>query len=329
MKVLFISDRQDGGILRHVRCLRACLPPEVETYEIGRGGNEEFAGRSGHDLREFWQICRVLKAFKPDIIHLHVYPLLMCLYLKLFTKIPRIASIHTSAQNRLGMKDRILHWLMKPCYYLPVSGRTWHGFKAQYPDASGEVFFNSMRIESNIKEHENNNIIGMVGRSDPDKGWPDLAEIARKTNLTCWGVGVSKEEAFARFGEIANAIEWKGVQPYGREWIGNMDVFVLTSKHEEMPTVVLEAFAERTAICGFIPEGGMGEILGFSNGPLREVFIKERDISRLAGIVMSLLNDEAKRKAVIEDGWQILVNHFDAAKNCRRQLIDIYQRLSK
>ena len=108
-----------------------------------------------------------------------------------------------------------------------------------------------------------------------------------------------------------------------------MDGFVLTSKHEEMPTVVLEAFAERTAICGFIPEGGMSEILSFSTGPLKEVFIKNRDTSRLAEIVMSLLKDEAKRNAVIEDGWQILTNHFDAEKNCRTQLMDVYRRMMK
>ena len=174
-----------------------------------------------------------------------------------------------------------------------------------------------------------NKIIGMVGRSDPDKGWSDLSSIANEAKVRCIGVGVSDAEAIAKFGDAARAIEWKGVQPNGREWIGKMDVFVLASRHEEMPTVVLEAFAERTAICGFIPEGGMSEILEFSNGPLHEVFIKERDTSRLAKIVMSLLHDEAKRKAVIEDGWQILINNFDAEKSCKGQLMDIYRRVAR
>ena len=167
-------------------------------------------------------------------------------------------------------------------------------------------------------------IIGMVGRADPEKGWSDIVDITKMAKVTCWGVGVSAEEALSNFGEATKVVQWLGPQPNGREWIGKMDVFVLTSKHEEMPTVVLEAFAERTAICGFIPEGGMSEILSFSTGPLKEVFIKERDTTRLADIVVSLLNDDAKRRAVIEDGWRILTDHFDAIKNCQR-LVEIYK----
>ena len=95
MRVLFISDRRDGGILRHVRCLRACLPPEVETYEIGCGADEEFAGQSGHDMREWIQIRRVIKSFKPDIVHFHIPAMLMVLYVRLFTRLPIIRSWHT------------------------------------------------------------------------------------------------------------------------------------------------------------------------------------------------------------------------------------------
>ena len=176
-------------------------------------------------------------------------------------------------------------------------------------------------------ERELKQVVGMVGRGDPAKGWVDFIEIAKATGLHLWGVGMKAEEAILKFGEAAKTIDWKGQQPNGREWINKMDVFVLTSKHEEMPTVVLECFAERTAICGFIPEGGMSEILSYSTGPLKNVFIKERDTAKLAEIAMMLLSDEAKRRAVIEDGWQILVNHFDAEKNCRGQLMDIYCRL--
>ena len=179
-----------------------------------------------------------------------------------------------------------------------------------------------------------NKIIGMVGRSADVKDWPAFNQTAesaarRTPSVSFWGVGVSQSEAEAKFGDAAKVVDWQGPQPNGREWIRKMDVFVLTSKHEEMPTVVLEAFAERTAICGFIPVGGMGEILEYSQGPLKDVFIQERDTERLAEIVISLLKDEAKRKAVIEDGWQILVNHFDAEKTCKGQLMDIYRRLLK
>ena len=82
MRILFVSDRRDGGIVSHVRCLQQCLPSEVETFTIGKGGDEEFAGKCGHDLREFWQMRRVIKAFRPDIVHFHIPALLMVLYVR-------------------------------------------------------------------------------------------------------------------------------------------------------------------------------------------------------------------------------------------------------
>ena len=84
MKVLYISDRQPGGIVSHVKCLTACLPDDVERYVIGVDGDEPFAGTSGHDWREWFQIRRVIKTFKPDVIHFHTNPLFMELYVKVY-----------------------------------------------------------------------------------------------------------------------------------------------------------------------------------------------------------------------------------------------------
>ena len=332
MRILYISDRGEGGIKSHVRCLRESLPQEVAIYQIGASGDEEFIGRNGHSVREFFQIRKVIKNFKPDIVHLHIYPFLMCLYLRLFTKIPRIVSIHTSTNKRLSLKNRLLYRLMSPCYYLPVSNTTWGSFKRLYPKANGEVFYNPIKINYVDNKEGRDKIVGMVGRSADVKDWPAFSEVAALTRnkvagVSFWGVGVSEENAQNKLGDLAKNIEWKGLQSNGREWINKMDVFVLTSKREEMPTVVLEALAERTAICGFIPVGGMSEILGFSHGPLKDVFIQDRDPKKLSEIVVSLIRDEKKRMAVVEDGFQIIVNYFDAKKNCNEKLMDIYRRV--
>ena len=103
----------------------------------------------------------------------------------------------------------------------------------------------------------------------------------------------------------------------------------MTSKHEELPTTLLECFAMKTAVCGFIPVGGVCDILALSYGPLKEVFIKERDTAHLARIVMELLRDDVKRMSVVEDGWQIVAAHFNAKKNCHGQLLEIYSRVGR
>ena len=267
---------------------------------------------------------------------------------------PIIRSWHTQTTGHEGLKRKFARWLFgRNCYCLPVSVCAWSGLKKWAPHLKGEVFYNSLKLNGLTGECLSNKtrtncevcgseslgcrvkvckrVVGMLGRNATVKDWPSFNAVGTSVceqfkEVSFWGVGVTEEEAFTNFGDASKVIEWKGPRANGREWIGKMDVFVLTSTHEEMPTVVLEAFAEKTAICGFIPEGGMVEILSFSSGPLKEVFIHDRDTERLAGIVLSLLKDEGKRKAVIEDGWQILANHFDAEKNCRGQLMDIYRR---
>lgn len=152
MKILYISDRQDGGILRHVRCLRDCLPSDVKTYEIGRGGDEEFAGISGHNIQEWIQIRRVIRTFKPDIVHFHIPALLMAMYVRLFTRLPVIRSWHTPTDGRESLKDKVMRWVLgRNCYYLPVSEKTWEGLKRWCPNIKGEVFYNSIRINGNSK----------------------------------------------------------------------------------------------------------------------------------------------------------------------------------
>ena len=71
--------------------------------------------------------------------------------------------------------------------------------------------------------------------------------------------------------------------------------------------------------------GGTKDILEFSTGPLREVFIAERDCEKLADIVMDLLAHPEKRQALFEDGRQIMEGHFDAEKNVRGRLMRVYE----
>jgi glycosyltransferase involved in cell wall biosynthesis len=257
MRILYISDRGKGGIKNHVKCLLACLKgvDGVVTYCIGE--DEPFAGRNGHDFAEWKQIRRTIKTFKPDVIHLHTLPLLMCLYMKLFVRVPLFVSLHTPWDRKLPLKDRILHWLVKSAYYLPVSSVTWDSFRKWFKGVKGEVFFNPIIINDtmrhrNIKKGIKGDVpvIGAVGRNADQKDWPSFHRVVDKVcairpEVDVWNLG---EEGFCK-----NA----------NERIKDMDIFVMTSKHEELPTTMLECFVSKTAICGFIPRGGMSDILSF------------------------------------------------------------------
>jgi hypothetical protein len=232
-------------------------------------------------------------------------------------------SLHTPRNQTPPLKVRILHWLVKRAYCLPVSKVTWLDFKKWFKGVEGEVFFNSIIINDSMRQRNivrgikgDIPVIGAIGRNADPKDWPSFHRVVDKVyaanpKIEVWNLG---EEGFCN-----NA----------NERIKDMDLFVMTSKHEELPTTVLECFANKTAICGFIPRGGMSDILSFSNGALKEVFIEQRDTDKLAEIVLRLLKDDDLRQRVVEDGWQIVNGYFDAMKNCRRQLLNIYRRFLK
>jgi len=325
MRILYISDRGAGGIANHVKCLVACLPTDVAHYTIGI--DEPFAGKNGHDIREWFQIRRVVKRFRPDVIHFHAPCFLMALYVRLFSRAKVVCSWHMPTDHPCGMSDWIFFMLLgKRCYFLPVSSATWKGLQKWLPYARGEVFFNPVRLtdfthssQPSLLSKSNNFTVGMVGRAADVKDWPSFHKVEA---IVREKVEVQRKDGAWRV-RFLNAGE-KGLCD-GRAAIAQMDLFLMTSKHEQLPTVVLECFAIGTPICGFLPDGGTSDILSFSKGPVDAAFLRERSCEKLADLVIDLLQSPEKRKAIAEDGRQILEGHFDAEKNVKGQLMDVYE----
>ena len=53
----------------------------------------------------------------------------------------------------------------------------------------------------------------------------------------------------------------------------------------------------------------------------------ERDCGKLAKLVECLLEDVDRRRRMVEDGWQILTQHFAAENLVKGQLMDVYRRV--
>lgn len=359
MRILYvINTGLMGGLQMHVKCLMQALkgiaetvvainveidPQLLSTFEQEGLKVYRLGGRSGHDWRVVGRFKKVLTDFKPDVIHAHGLPFFCAVWLlcsrifkssRSLASIPILHSIHTTPSKPRGkgyLESFVLNRLVD--YWLPVSTPTWAAFKKWHPKAKGEVFFNPLRLSDSlpqrIKQSQikqlNNFTIGMVGRDADVKDWPSFHRVESivKSRLSQLKQDLPLFASQLRF-PFLNAGE-KGLCN-GREEIAKMDLFLMTSKMEAMPTTVLECFALGTPICGFIPVGGMADILGFSNGPVRDAFIAERSCEKLADIAMDLMQHPEKRQAMVEDGRRIL-EHFDAEKNCRGRLIEIYQSL--
>ncbi len=332
--LMLINSGRMGGLERHVHCLAKCLDgvasvrvcavsagPATDAMAADGVAVDVLGGASGHDLRIVGPFLRVMRSFRPDVVHVHSGCFLPVLLLWLFPHVRVVCSIHTPT-GVLCFKQRLLETLCRrPDYFLPVSQSTWDAFRRFHPDAQGEVFYNPVRLSAwdatpNVKcQTSNVPVIGMVGRNAPEKDWPTFHGVERVVTAR------RSDASFFNGGEHEIC---DGVAAIRR-----MTAYLVTSRSEEMPTAVLECFAAGTPVCGFIPEGGMAEILAFSAGPLREVFLAERDCAKLAAIVERVLDDAELRAALVADGRQIVEKHFAAEKNCRGQLRDVYRRVTQ
>ncbi len=356
-----------GGLERHVQCLAQSLPKEVESLicVTGCDGAASEAMRdaglnvvtlgcsSGHDLRLLPRFRRVMKEFKPDVVHGHSVALLASVYLKWRSTVPLIQSLHTPASTRT-LKDRLFDWIAKkPDYFLPVSAETWKGYKKLYPTTQGEVLFNPLFLsaiptkDSDYVRRElglsaDVPLIGMVGRMSPPKNWFGFLDVSlgllsrnEMLHVVAVGDGPQHDEIHAKWREmtqgrsfISDRLHFLGNRQDAKQLIGGMDVFLFLSHHEELPTVLLEAFGMRTPVVGNLPVGGTKEVLALSTKEsawLVEAYDRET-IMRNTEVVLA---DKGRADSMTQEGCGILETHFDAQKICSEQLMDIYRKVMR
>ena len=109
---------------------------------------------------------------------------------------------------------------------------------------------------------------------------------------------------------IADRVHWLGFRDDTPDLLRQFDVFLFTSLHEELPTTLLEVFALRTPVAGFVPKGGTSEILELCKSP-PGVFLQQRSPQPLASAVNDLLNDPLRADAMTEEGFRVVREHFN------------------
>lgn len=371
MRVLYlINSGEMGGIQRHVQCLSNCMRAglaEAAVCIVRNDANEfgplmradgtkvyELGCRSGHDWHMFSRLHRVLKEFKPDLVHCHGDPLFVLIYFGIWARrMPVACSLHVSEVPKYSLKHRFLKFLRwRIDYFLPVSQFTLQRYFCWNPHAKGEVFFNPMRMEdlpakdrgpirSLIGVDESTPVIGLVGRLSRQKGWQLFLDICNRVlrlnpvvHVAAVGDGEERQQLHDRWIELTaddldvqKRLHWLGLQANAKALIGGMDVFVMTSLFEEMPTILLEAFAMKTPVVGTIPRGGVKEVIALAKPREIGIYDEQSDPAKLAEGVLHLLIDRKKAEEFVANAYEVLSRYFDASRLCREKLLPIYQKL--
>jgi len=339
-----------GGIERHVQALVHGLSPTgidahlcvlMQPGEVSEAMKREgvpvhvLGARHGHAPGLLSLFCRLLRDVRPDIVHFHELHFLPALAMRLFPHIPLIYSEHCSIPDAPNLSATRALWAAvghRIDRILPVSRYTGRMLTEYLGVSAGRmtVVYNGLDVEGlNAKRPsggrvprgagEGARVVGGVGRLAAQKDWKVFLEAAKCLSLMRGDVQFAivgdgplrrpLEQTANRLG-IADRIHWLGFREDTSDLLRGFDVFLFTSMHEELPTTLLEVFALRTPVAGFVPKGGTSEILELCNSP-PGVFLEQRSPRPLANAVNDLLNDPRRADAMTEEGFRVVREHFN------------------
>jgi len=355
-----------GGVERHVQAILRNLDQErfeasVVVLMEGGPSSEEIAatgipvyilhGRSGSDPRAFYRMMRLLRRVRPQVVHAHELHAASGLALRLTPSVAWVQTEHCAFDHGPSpAKARILWQTLSGGMnsIVTVSRATGEALCRNTGIARNRVrtIFNGvdvsllpakdpnlLRIELDVSQDAM--LIGSVGRMAPQKGWMDFLavadDLARRIPHAHFVMIGDGPDSHSLRSELEKR-DWKvrahflGGRRNAVALLGGMDLFLFTSIHEELPTTLLEAFAMRTPVAGYIPEGGVAEILEHA-GNLRPALLQpKRDPRLLADEIQRLLNDPAEQTKMIESASR-LVSVFDMSA-ITRQLESEYVRVA-
>jgi glycosyltransferase involved in cell wall biosynthesis len=85
------------------------------------------------------------------------------------------------------------------------------------------------------------------------------------------------------------------------------DIYLLTSREDPFPTVVLEAMDAGLPVIGFCGAGGFGDIVNENTGTL----VPYLDVTAMAREVINLLNDKQRRKLLESNASKLIEDKFN------------------
>lgn len=225
--------------------------------------------RSGFDPFTLTRLATVMREFRPHLLHAHDYKTnFLSLILGRWFRIPVITTAHgnVTTGRKLNAYYRLDRWALRRMdHVIAVSSDLWKYLaEIRVPEARRSLIGNAIdtdacrrtvpvaQAKAKLGLAPDRLLLGAVGRLQPEKGFDVLIRAAS----LLYAVGFDFDVAIAGDGPLRAQLEKDAAKadPRGRirflGWQTNaqpffeaMDVFVLSSRREGLPNVLLEAMA--------------------------------------------------------------------------------------
>jgi glycosyltransferase involved in cell wall biosynthesis len=349
MRLLVYTDNRDpGGADLSLSHLVAALDAQVDVAVLGVSRkivdwvardrpHAETAvvlqPRSGHDWRSLHAHIRALRSLRPDVVHANLSSPWSCQYAIAAAGLTRKRTIAVyqlpvpPVSSRQRLAKRVTSRAVTR--HVGVGGRTSREIEILLglPEGLVRTIHNGVPDIAVEAKHRAGPgpIVGAVGRIEEQKGFDVLLRAFRdveSATLVIVGDGSERDrlQDLARELGIEERVTWQGWSENARSYLPSFDVFVLPSRFEGFPLVVLEAHLAETAVVA-TDVGSVSEaVLDGDTGLL----VPPADADALTVAIRDLLADVELRRRLATRGRRLVLERFTADHMARafRELYD-------
>lgn len=360
MKVLMLTTNASlmDGINRHILAISGGLVREgVEVGVCIVQPRGEFAEElekvgvkvyslgcaNGHSLKILPLFWKVMREFRPDVVHIHIPALLERFLLSwAFRKVKKIRTVH-------GIVDPVAHKTIrmrveafleritpiKIARNLYISKGVRQALDAA--NTNDPVVYNPIDIREMAPRKLLRELIGapqdakMIGTAcriaqvkNPQAFTRVMCEVTKRVDgAHAIIIGDGAPELMAELKKIAADspnVHFFGYRNDARQLISECDCFVMTSAREGMPTAMLEAMTSGVPVAFWKGEGGLIDLveLNEKEGPFGAVAEQGDEENLAKGICAIVLG------GLSSSGREVVTRHF-SHKEVSRQLKEFYR----
>lgn len=309
----------------------------VKTYSLGAS--------HGHDLKIFRKFHKVMKDFRPDIVHSHVMALYERMLLStMFRKVKHVSTIHgipdkveheTTRMKLEQLFNRIFSIKHSAICYISEGVRdvmsSYHDNQTLTP-----VTYNPIRLSEKLAPcNELHNLLNIdkstpvIGTScrianqkDPEQFTKVMSMILKNNpNVHAVVIGDGDKNIIDRCKSIVSEYDvhqrfhWLGFREDAPKLVAGMDCFIMTSIWEGLPTTLLECMASDTPFAFLRGNGGLKDIerLNEKEGPFCIIGDRE-NLNDFAGNISLMINDKESGKKYANNARGIAAKYFSIEK---------------
>jgi glycosyltransferase involved in cell wall biosynthesis len=268
--------------------------------------------RRGFDASMFLAIDKVLRTFRPHVVHSHLSILRYALPSMILRRIPvSIHTLHNMAEYEVGRFGRVIHRLAFRWDVVPVaiSREVERSFERVYGTGCGATIPNGIPVEKYAKSHgareawrqklgfnEDAVLFLSVGRLDTQKNpWMLMKAFAGVSDPRSQLIFVGDGYLLPQLRETVQAkglddrVHFLGERFDIADCLAAADIFVLTSNWEGNPLSVMEAMASGLPVIA-TAVGGVPELVENAG-----ILVDAGDSDRLADAMRDLLRNPRAR----------------------------------